>query len=233
MNVRTPVKRGFWVASGSVDPVIASDYDRSRMARAEKAEKVALVSGLTGEVGGAIAARLKAAGFSVGTIDDRDLLDRSRAVAAAEAVVEKLGPISVLVTCPSLHHSAPFGQMDAERWDQLLQAHLGTTTNACAAVVPAMVASGRGTVVTMSSWLAFAGIAGESYFAAASGSVLAFTKSFALEVAPKGVRVNCVAVGPLDRGVTPADIAETVVFLVEDGDFFVGQVLSAAAGAVL
>jgi NAD(P)-dependent dehydrogenase (short-subunit alcohol dehydrogenase family) len=203
------------------------------MARAQLAEKVALVSGLTGEVGGAVAARLKAAGFSVGTIGDADLLDRSRAVAAAKEVVKKLGPISLLVTCPSLHYSAPFGQMDAERWDQLLQAHLGTTTNACAAVVPAMVAAGRGTVVTTSSWLAYAGIAGESYVAAASGSILAFTKSFALEVAPKGVRVNCVAVGPLDRGVTPADIAETVVFLVDDGDFFVGQVLSAAGGAVV
>lgn len=203
------------------------------MARAQKAEKVALVSGLAGGVGGTVAARLKAAGFLVATIDDADLLDRGRSVAAAKRVVDELGPISVLVTCPSLHFSAPFGAMDPGRWDQLLQAHLGTTTNACAAVVPAMVAVGRGTVVTTSSWLAYAGIAGESYFAAASGSILAFTKSFALEVAPKGVRVNCVAVGPLDRGVTPADIAETVMFLVDDGDFFVGQVLSAAAGAVV
>jgi NAD(P)-dependent dehydrogenase (short-subunit alcohol dehydrogenase family) len=57
-------------------------------------------------------------------------------------------------------------------------------------------------------------------------------------VAPKGVRVNCIAVGPLEAAppnasVRPAEIAETVVFLVNDGDHFVGQVLEAAAGAVV
>jgi hypothetical protein len=40
-------------------------------------------------------------------------------------------------------------------------------------------------------------------------------------------------VGPLDRGVRPVDVADTVAFLVNDGDFFVGQVLSPAAGAVV
>jgi hypothetical protein len=52
------------------------------------------------------------------------------------------------------------------------------------------------------------------------------------------VRANCIAVGPLeatppDASVHPAEIADTVVFLVNDGDHFVGQVLQAAAGAVV
>ena len=87
--------------------------------------------------------------------------------------------------------------------------------------------------------MALAGIAGESYYAAATGSILAFTKSFALEVASKGVRVNCIAVGPLHETsrtpvhITADDVADTVMFLVDDGDFFVGQVLSPAAGAVV
>jgi 2-hydroxycyclohexanecarboxyl-CoA dehydrogenase len=96
------------------------------------------------------------------------------------------------------------------------------------------VHAGRGTVVTTSSWMALAGIPGEAYQAAATGSILAFTKSFALEVARHGVRVNCIAVGPLEADNTlPAQVADTVVFLVDDGDFFVGQVFSAAAGAVV
>ena len=93
----------------------------------------------------------------------------------------------------------------------------GGTTNACAAVVPDMVRAGRGTVVALSSWLAFAGVAGEAYQAAATGSILAFIKSFAVEVAPEGVRVNCIAVGPLDAtppqaSVLPAEIADSAVF---------------------
>jgi NAD(P)-dependent dehydrogenase (short-subunit alcohol dehydrogenase family) len=167
-----------------------------------------------------------------------DVTDRPQMVAAAERVARDLGPISVLVTAPYLYDSAPFGEMSAERWDRLLRTHLGGTTNACAAVVPDMVRAGRGTVIALSSWLAFAGVAGEAYQAAATGSILAFIKSFAVEVAPNGVRVNCIAVGPLDAtppsaSVRPAEIADTVLFLVNDGDHFVGQVLEAAAGAVV
>jgi len=192
-----------------------------------------LVTGASDVVGFAVAARLEAAGFKVGRLQDAELDDRDHAIEAAGRLAGELGPISVLVTAPSLHDSAPFGHFDSARWNRLLQAHLGATTNACAAAVPSMVERGRGTVITISSWLAYAGVPGEAYFAAATGSILAFTKSFALEVAPKGVRVNCIAVGPLDKGVSPADVADTVMFLVDDGDFFVGQVLTPAAGAVV
>jgi 2-hydroxycyclohexanecarboxyl-CoA dehydrogenase len=212
-------------------------------------KRVALVTGSAGRVGGTIVARLRAEGFAVGGLDEEagaadlaisvDLTDRTATTAAAERVTKELGPISVLVTAPELYDAAPFGQMSADRWQRLLSAHLGTTTNACVAAVPGMVRAGHGTVVTLSSWLALAGIAGESYFAAATGSILAFTKSFALEVASKGVRVNCIAVGPLHETsrtpvhITADDVADTVMFLVDDGDFFVGQVLSPAAGTVV
>jgi 2-hydroxycyclohexanecarboxyl-CoA dehydrogenase len=219
------------------------------MGTGQAGNRVALVTGSAGLVGGAILARLQAEGFAVGGLDEKtgpadlaisvDLTNRAETAAAAERVAKELGPISVLVTAPELYDAAPFGEMSPDRWRRLLSAHLGATTNACAATVPAMVRAGRGTVVTISSWLALAGIAGESYYAAATGSILAFTKSFALEVAPKGVRVNCIAVGPLHETtkiavhVTPDEVAETVMFLVNDGDFFVGQVLSPVAGAVV
>ncbi len=214
------------------------------MEETERSSRVALVTGAKGVVGAAIIARLQAEGFVVGGLDDGtgggdlamsvDLTDRSRTMAAVERVAAELGPISVLVTAPYLHDTAPFGEMSADRWKRLLSAHLGATVNACAAAVPAMVNAGRGTVVTISSWLALAGIPGEAYHAAATGSILAFTKSFALEVASSGVRVNCIAVGPIEADhVLPADVADTVVFLANDGDFFVGQVFSAAAGAVV
>ena len=196
----------------------------------QPATRVAVLAGSSGPVAGAILERLKAEGFSVATIDAGG---RDQAKAAAERIAKELGPISVLVTVPDYHDAAPFGEMSAERWQRLLTAQLGATVNACAAVGAGMARAGRGTIVTLSSWRALAGVAGEAYFAAATGSILGFTKSFAIEVAPHGVRVNCVAVGPLDRGVRPSDIAETVAFLINDGDFFVGQVLTPAAGAVV
>ena len=221
------------------------------MGTPQKGSRVAVVTGSAGVVGGAIVGRLQAEGFAVGGLDGRDergspgdiaimvdLTSRRETVAAVDRVARELGPISVLVTAPELYDAAAFGQLSPERWRTLLSAHLGSTTNACAAAVPEMLRAGRGTMVTISSWLALAGIAGEAYYAAATGSILAFTKSFALEVASRGVRVNCIAVGPLHETtrtrvhVTADEVADTVMFLVEDGDFFVGQVLEAAAGAV-
>ena len=212
-------------------------------------KRVALVAGSAGRVGGTIVSRLQAEGFAVGGLDDEtgpadlaivvDLTNRAATTAAAARVANELGPVSVLVTAPEQYDGARFGEMTSDRWQRLLLAHLGATTNACAAAVPGMVQAGHGCVITLSSWLALAGMAGESYYAAATGSILAFTKSFALEVASKGVRVNCIAVGPLHETsrtpvhITADDVADTVMFLVNDGDFFVGQVLSPAAGAVV
>jgi 2-hydroxycyclohexanecarboxyl-CoA dehydrogenase len=210
--------------------------------------RVALVTGAGDSVARAIVERLRADGFRVAGLDaagavgdvtlDVDVTDRAATAGAAERVRRELGPIAVLVTVPRVHDAAPFGQMEPDRWSALLAGYLAATTNACAAVVPAMVDAGRGRVVILSSWKALAGIPGEAYEAAASGTLFAFTKSFAVEVAPSGVRVNCVAVGPLeaDRGhpaVLPEDVAETVSFLANEGEFFVGQAMAAVAGAVV
>ena len=204
--------------------------------------KVAVVTGASGVVGAAIRARLGGEGFSIAALDEEpeagsdvlavDLTDRANVKAAVDRITRELGEISVLVTAPWHHDAAAFGEMSYERWQRLLMAHLGSTVNACAAVAPAMVRSGAGRIVTLSSWLALAGVAGESYAAAATGSILAFNKSFAIEVARYGLRVNCIAAGPLDL-VQPSEIADTVAFLVTDGDFFVGEVFNAAAGAIV
>jgi 2-hydroxycyclohexanecarboxyl-CoA dehydrogenase len=209
--------------------------------------RVALVTGAAGPVAGAVIGRLQTEGYAVAGVDPEgaaagdlaitaDPADRDRMFEAAARATEELGPISVLFTSSTAHEAAPFGELEPDRWQRLLGAHLGGTTNACAAVVPAMVEAGHGVVVTTSSWMAFAGVPGEAYQAAATGSILAFTKSLAVEVATQGVRVNCIAVGPLDGApsVDPADVAATVSFLAgDDGAHVVGQVFEAASGAVV
>ena len=137
----------------------------------------------------------------------------------------------------------------------MLDVHLGGTRNACAAVLPGMIESGRGHVITISSELALAGGENDAHYAAAKGAIVGFTKSLAIEVADTGVRVNSVAPGPTDtpllgqdspwrapdylrtlplgRLVMPEEVAEAVLFLAEEGDYFCGQVLSPNAGAVI
>jgi NAD(P)-dependent dehydrogenase (short-subunit alcohol dehydrogenase family) len=118
-----------------------------------------------------------------------------------------------------------------------------------------MLAAGSGTIVTISSELALAGGDGDAHYVAAKGAILGLTRSLGSELAPKNIRVNGVAPGPTDtplladdspwrepdylaslplgRLVTPDEVAESVLFLVEEGTYFAGQTISPNAGAVI
>jgi 2-hydroxycyclohexanecarboxyl-CoA dehydrogenase len=184
-----------------------------------------------------------------------DVADRAALDAAVARAADELGPIDVLVTAAGYYEMLSVGEIDDERWRRMLAVILGGTVNACWAALPAMLERGSGTVVTITSELALAGGAGDAHYAAAKGAVLGFTRSLGWELGPHGIRVNSVAPGPTDtpllapdspwrapsyldtlplgRLVTPDEVAETVVFLVEEGTYFAGQTISPNAGAVI
>jgi NADP-dependent 3-hydroxy acid dehydrogenase YdfG len=197
---------------------------------------VALVTGAAGRIGSAVVDRLEREGFRVAGVDLRpsagtlsllaDVTDREAIASVVAQVRLRLGPVSTLVAAAGHAARAPFGTLDEGDWERMLRVHLGGTGNACAAVLPAMLQAGRGTIVTRSSRAALEGEAGDAYRAAATGAVLAFTRSLAVEVAPRGVRVNCIASD------APGAVADTVAFLVRDGGFYVGQVFEPAGEGV-
>jgi 2-hydroxycyclohexanecarboxyl-CoA dehydrogenase len=184
-----------------------------------------------------------------------DVADPAAVRVAVDRATRELGPISLLVTVAGHYEMLPVSEIGIERWHRMLAVHLGGTRNACAAVLGGMVERGEGHVITISSELALAGGDEDAHYAAAKGAIIGFTKSLAAEVAGRGVRVNSVAPGPTDtpllapdspwrdpqfletlplrRLVRPEEVAETVLFLVEEGDYFCGQVLSPNAGAVI
>lgn len=184
-----------------------------------------------------------------------DVSDRDAVRAAADRAADELGAVSLLVTVAGYYEMFPVSEIGVERWRRMLAVHLGGTYNACAAVLPGMLERGEGRIVTISSELALGGGADDAHYAAAKGAIIGFTKSLAAEVAGSGVRINSVAPGPTDtpllapdspwrapdflqalplrRLVSPEEIAETVLLLAEEGDFFCGQVLSPNAGAVI
>jgi 2-hydroxycyclohexanecarboxyl-CoA dehydrogenase len=174
---------------------------------------------------------------------------------AVERTVDKLGSISLLVTAAGVYEMASVADIDPVRWRRMLAVHLGGVVGACRAVVPGMLAARSGTIVTISSELAIAGGTHDAHYSAAKGAVIGFTRSLGVELAPHGIRVNSVAPGPTDtpllppdspwrapdyvatlplgRLVTPEEVAETVMMLVEEGTYFAGQTLSPNAGAVI
>ena len=227
--------------------------------------KVAVITGAASGIGAAITTLLSNRCWKVAGLDLRgseadlsliaDVTDTAAVFAAVDRATRELGPISLLVTVAGHYEMLPVSEIGIERWRRMLAVHLGGTRNACMAALPGMLERRSGRIITISSELALAGGDADAHYVAAKGALIGFTKSLAVEVAGRGIRVNSVAPGPTDtpllapdspwrdpafletlplrRLVRPEEVAETVLFLAEEGDYFCGQVISPNAGAVI
>jgi len=195
----------------------------------------------------ALADELVAEGWkAVGQRLDITSLDEWSAV--LDFIMDTYGRIDILVNNAGMANTgAPMEEMDLERdWHALITCNLTGTFYGIYSTIPLMVAKGGGTIVTMSSYVATAGIGGVSGYTAAKGGINALTKAVAADYAKKGIRCNCVspgatltpAVKPLleqmpdvmdglieksliPRLGTPEDIGDAFVFLASDESAYI------------
>lgn len=229
----------------------------------------AIVTGAAHGIGRAIAERLVAEGCDVGVFD----CDLEAAQGAAKAIAKpgrkvvvaagdvsvkadvdegvgsllaELGTVDILVNNAGICRIGKVLEMTDRDWNDTFGINVNGLFHVSRAVMPQMIARGRGSVVNLASWMGKSGAASYGAYCASKFAVVALTQTLALEVGEHGVRVNAVAPGlivdtkmrddselkrraqglptaedratsiPLRRAGLPRDIAQAVVFLASD-----------------
>ncbi len=113
-------------------------------------------------------------------------------------MLERHPRIDILVNAAGWNDIQPFMENTPDYMDRVIAINLGGLMHLTQALLPPMIAAGKGKIVNVSSDAGRVGSSGETVYAAAKGGVIAFTKSLAREVARYSINVNCVCPGPTD-----------------------------------
>lgn len=207
-----------------------------------KNRPVALVTGASRGIGAAVAVQLARQGFDV-AINCRKEADAAAAVAreveaaGARAVSiradvcsvddvtgmfreidEKLGSIDALVCCAGILRDTLLGASEPADFAAVLDVNLNGVVNCCREASKRMVSQRRGVIVNLSSVAAQRPGRGQSNYAASKGAVEAFSRALAVELVPRGIRVNAVAPGIIStemsadiRALAPEEVSKRIL----------------------
>lgn len=182
-------------------------------------DKVVLITGATGGIGGAIAKAMKNAGATV-VVSGRNVAklnsefgdeyikipaDLSQDAAGVELVmntIEKAGRLDVLVNNAGITADTLLMRMTDEQFDNVINTNLRAAFKTCRAAIMPMMKQKRGRIINMASIVGVVGGAGQANYAASKGGLIAMTKSIAAEVASRGITANAIAPGFIETPMT-------------------------------
>ena len=185
--------------------------------------------------------------------------------AAAQGVAERWKRIDVLINNAGIVRDAqlvkwntgsPESIMSEELWDSVIDVNLKGVFLSTRAVVPHMIRSGGGVILSAASVVGLLGNFGQTNYVASKAGIIGMTRTWARELGKHKIRVNAVAPGfiatdmvrampekvlqamvartPLGRAGTPEDVANTYVWLASDQASFIhGAVISVDGGVVI
>jgi short-subunit dehydrogenase len=180
--------------------------------------QVAVITGASSGIGTALARNLAKAGVRVGLTARRtealeslagsiqawggtavvapaDATDRVSTHAAIERVASELGPIDLLIANAGMGLSTPADHFSADDVEQLVRVNILGVAYAVEAVLPPMLARGRGHIVGISSLAAYRGLPGTGGYCATKAALSALLESLRVELRPKGIAVTTVHPG--------------------------------------
>jgi NAD(P)-dependent dehydrogenase (short-subunit alcohol dehydrogenase family) len=184
------------------------------------AGKVSLITGAGSGIGRASAVLFAAEGarVAVADIDAAAALETTRRIEAeggeaadfrvdvtdpgdterlARTVVERFGAIDVLFNNAGIAGVGLLHETSVELWDRVMAVNVRGVFLVARAVLPYMMAAGRGSIINMSSTIAEIGLANRASYAASKGAVLALTRQMQADYAAHGIRVNALLPGTI------------------------------------
>lgn len=236
-------------------------------------DKVAIITGAAKGIGFATAKRFAQEGAKVMITDVNpdavkaavDLIpgseafvmnvtDRASVEAAVDQIMQRHGHIDILINNAGITQDARLVKMTEAQFDAVIDVNLKGVFNCTQLVVPHMLEAGKGAVVNASSVVGIYGNFGQTNYSATKFGVIGFTKTWARELGPKGIRVNAVCPGfiatemvkamPenilkdierrswLGRLGTPEEMANVYLFLASDEASYVNGVALEASGGI-
>ena len=239
--------------------------------------KTALITGANRGIGRAIALKFAEHGANIAFTDivyddtskevEKEILalgvkcrgyasDASSFTASEELianVLEDFQSVQVLVNNAGITRDNLMLRMSEADWDLVINVNLKSVFNLTKAIQKHFLKQRQGSIINMSSVVGLSGNAGQSNYAASKAGILGFTKSVAMELGSRNIRVNAIAPGfietemtakipeefrnewiksiPLKRAGSTEDVAEVAIFLASDlSNYVTGQVISVCGG---
>lgn len=185
-------------------------------------DKVALVTGATGGIGGGIAKALHQAGATVilsGRKEEalqalqKELGERASYMTAdlsSGEACEKLiadveaahGKLDILVNNAGLTRDTLALRMDDQKWQEVIDVNLTAPFRLARAALKGMMKNRHGRIINITSIVGVTGNPGQTNYAASKAGMIGWSKSLAAEVASRNITVNCVAPGFIDTAMT-------------------------------
>ena len=202
-------------------------------------DKVALITGATGGIGGAIARKMRDAGATV-VVSGRniakmdaefgaeyikipcDLAADGGAVELVMNTIEAAGKIDILINNAGITRDTLLMRMTDEQFDEVINTNLRSCFKMCRAAIMPMMKNRFGRIINMASIIGTIGGPGQANYAASKGGMIAMTKSIAAEVASRGITANAIAPGFIKTPMTdvlPDELKKSYLAQIPAGRF--------------